>query len=304
MSKRLARHAVLALAVVIGTASSLALSTRSDAGKPPGQDPPPTGSPTPPALSPPVTISAETPGVSGPRSIPVSVTIARCFWQLADDQSILGHETWPYTDTQGRTWHLYRRDCGSGIEWTSVVDQPPGDLVDQAIADLQTKILPLPTPTFIPYDDHFQWSIVKVPLDIRVTPDTWRPYLVSATNGLWTITVTATPRTLTFDPGEHHNDAQPPITCGGTDPVAAYEPNHPGACSYTYLHASSTSRYDGYHFLTTTTLGWTVTWIQTDTTGTVTLDTGTRPDLITTTQTPLGIAEIQAILCQPGTANC
>ena len=41
MSKRLARHAVIALAVVLGTASSLALSTRSDASKPPGQDPPP-----------------------------------------------------------------------------------------------------------------------------------------------------------------------------------------------------------------------------------------------------------------------
>ena len=290
--------------VVVATASALCFTVPSDAFQPPVQDPPPpTGSPTSSPPAPPVTISAETPG-SDPRYLPVSTTIARCLWQLADDQSVLGHETWPYTDTQGRVWHLYRRDCGTGIEWTAVIDQPPGKLLDQAIADLQTKILPVPTPTFIPYDDHFHWAIVKVPLDIRVTTNTWRPYQVSASNGLWTITVTATPHTLTFDPGEHHNDAQPPITCSGTEPVAGYEPNYPGACSYTYLHASSTSRYDGYHFLTNTALAWTITWTQTDTTGTTILDTGTRPDLTTTTQTPLAIAEIQALVCTPGTPGC
>ena len=288
---------LILVVAVIASAMSLALSARSDARTEPPAPPPPTR--PSPTSSPPVTISAETPG-SDPRYLPVSTTIARCLWQLADDQSILGHETWPYTDTQGRTWHLYRRDCGTGIEWTAVVDQPPGELVDQAIADLQTKILPVPTPTFIPYDDHFHWAIVKVPLDIRVTADTWRPYQVSASNGLWTITVTATPKTLTFDPGEHHNDAQPPITCSGTDPVAGYEPNYPGACSYTYIHASSSSRYDGYHFLTNTALDWTVTWIQTDTPGTVTIDRGTRPDLTPPTTTPLAIAEIQALVCTPG----
>ena len=119
----------LVAALVVG-AVSFAASSPSDAGapKPPRSQP----SSPPPAPAPPVTISAETPG-SGPRYLPVSTTIARCLWQLADDQSILGHETWPYTDTQGRTWHLYRRDCGTGIEWTAVVDQPPGELVDQAI---------------------------------------------------------------------------------------------------------------------------------------------------------------------------
>ena len=120
------------LAALVFGAACLAVSAPSRAATAPPKPTPPTGSPTPPAPSPPVTISAETPG-SGPRYLPVSTTIARCLWQLADDQSILGHETWPYTDTQGRTWHLYRRDCGTGIEWTAVVDQPPGELVDQAI---------------------------------------------------------------------------------------------------------------------------------------------------------------------------
>ena len=96
-------------------------------------------------------------------------------------------------------------------------------------------------------------------------------------------------------------DLQAKILPTGNDPIVAYEPNYPGTCSYRYIHASSTSHYDGYHFLTTTTtLAWTVTWIETDTTGSTILDTGTRPDLTTTTQTPLAIAEIQAVLCAPG----
>ena len=121
--------AVLAALAAGGVLGYSVPSYAGDPGPPPASvAPAPTSSPP----LPPVTISAETPG-SGPRYLPVSTTIARCLWQLADDQSILGHETWPYTDTQGRTWHLYRRDCGTGIEWTAVVDQPPGELVDQAI---------------------------------------------------------------------------------------------------------------------------------------------------------------------------
>ncbi len=35
----------------------------------------------------------------------------------------------------------------------------------------------------------------------------------------------------------------------------------PGECSYTFVNASSTSPHDGYHFLTTVSVEWEISWV-------------------------------------------
>jgi hypothetical protein len=71
-------------------------------------------------------------------------------------------------------------------------------------------------------------------------------------------TVTARPATLTFDPGDPAGPGA--VSCGGDGPVAPYVPETPGACSYKYRDASSTSPVDGYRFRTTLSISWSISW--------------------------------------------
>ena len=50
------------------------------------------------------------------------------------------------------------------------------------------------------------------------------------------------------------------VTCSGTAPIDPYVAEEPGECSYVFTNASSTSPYDGYHFLTTLSIEWSITW--------------------------------------------
>lgn len=184
-----------------------------------------------------------------------------CVWTLIDGE--LGAENngqvaWPRVKS-GVVYHLWGREC-PGQAWAvyEVPETTPRDLLPIALRRLQERALPRPEPVFELLDPEFGWAYVRTPLDFRAGGDSWRPVSVTARIGPIWATVTAAPQTLTFDPGDPAGPG--PVICGGDGPVAAYLPESPGACSYTYVNASSTSPYDGYHFLTTLTIDWTVSW--------------------------------------------
>jgi hypothetical protein len=200
---------------------------------------------------------------------------------------------YPFTDPNGVVWHIYLRKCGTVYTWVEVPNRGPQDLVPLALRELKERAAPRPTPILQPLDQQFGWAYVHVPLDVRVSTATWAPVSVTASAGPVWATVTATPATLSFDPGDTHADAPPATVCAGTDPVVGYEAARPGACSYTYQHASSTAA-DGYHFVTTTAITWTVSWTSSTGAG------GSLPGFASQTQQPLAVAEIQALITCTG----
>ena len=223
-----------------------------------------------------------------------------CSWTLYDASAEMpaDQRSYPFTDPNGVVWDVYLRNCAGKLTFVEVPRRTAADLLVMAERELKEKAVPKPVPILQPLDAKFGWTYVHVPLDFRVSTDTWKPVMVTAHAGPVFATVTATPARLTFDPGDDHNDSPPPTSCGGTDPVVGYEAKFPGACSYTYRHASSTSRFDGYHFMTTTSIEWSVSWVSSTGAG------GVLPGFASQTQQPLAVAEVQGIVCQPGTPGC
>ncbi|MFA9565363.1 MAG: hypothetical protein ACERLM_11750 [Acidimicrobiales bacterium] len=120
-----------------------------------------------------------------------------------------------------------------------------------------------------PLDAH----VVAVPGWIATTPATTTVLAESATDGPVTVTITATPTHLTFDPG----DGTPELTCTPAPTTPAE------ACSHTYPVNGT--------FGTTAHLHYTVDW--TSTIG----GAGTIVDgAVTTTPTPLTVREIQSLI--------
>lgn len=120
-----------------------------------------------------------------------------------------------------------------------------------------------------PIDDH----VVAVPAWIATTPATATVLNESVTDGPVTVTITATPTHLTFDPG----DGSAELTCTPA-PTTPTE-----ACGHTY---SVNGTYG-----TTAHLHYTVDW--TSTIG----GSGTIADgAVTTTQTDLTVREIQSLI--------
>ena len=225
---------------------------------------------------------------------------SKCSWTLYDASGEMpaDQRSYPFTDPNGVVWDVYLRNCAGTLKFVEVPRRTAADLLVIAERELKEKAVPKPVPILQPLDAKFGWTYVHVPLDFRVSTDTWKPVMVTAHAGPVFATVTATPARLTFDPGDDHNDSPPPTSCGGTDPVVGYEAKFPGACSYTYRHASSTSRFDGYHFMTTTSIEWSVSWVSSTGAG------GVLPGFASQTQQPLAVAEVQGIVCQPGTPGC
>jgi hypothetical protein len=184
---------------------------------------------------------------------------AVCSWELADGTvAVNGYTaTWPQVEA-GVMYHLYRRSCPDGVVYVQVAETTPQDLLPGILDQLRQRTLPRPVPVFELLDPRFGWAYVRTPLDFRAGGDSWRSVSVTASVGPVWATVTARPQTLTFDPGDPAGSG--PVSCGGDDPVAPYLPDVPGACSYTYRNASSTSPLDGYHFQTTITIRWSISW--------------------------------------------
>jgi hypothetical protein len=177
----------------------------------------------------------------------------------------------------------------------------PQQLLPGAI-DSATRQVPLPVPVFMMHNKVKNWALVQIPLDFRVTPGSWAPVVARAdAGGVWA-EVTATPRELSFDAGDPKGPI-PGTICRGTSPTEPYNPDVPGACAFTYRNASSTAPGDHYHFITTFTIIWDVTW-----TSSVPGVGGTLPTITRTMTEPLAVAEMKALTtCTgplPGQGGC
>jgi len=149
------------------------------------------------------------------------------------------------------------------------------------IARLARSQLRLPAPTIAanPVGD----QLVNLPTWLWLSGG-WRPVSATATVPGVSVTATATPTSVTWSVGDGAV-----VTCAG--PGTPYRPGgDPRAsspdCGYTYR--TSSARQPGQAFLVTATLHWTVRWSGAG-------QGGTFPDLITTGNTALRVAESQAL---------
>ena len=110
---------------------------------------------------------------------------------------------------------------------------------------------------------------VGFPTWIWVDPASWQPRYATDTDSGLTVNLTATPATITFDPG----DRTPAIDCHG--PGTPYRPGAGWAASPTcgHTYTAPSSRHPGGRTDTATTLIWKFTWTATDGTS------GTLPEL-------------------------
>jgi hypothetical protein len=221
-----------------------------------------------------------------------------CSWVLADQVIAigngLGEAEWPQTDPQtGVVYHLWTKTCPGGpTVYVQLPAAEPRDLLPELLEQLKSKALPKPTPVFELLDAEFGWAYVKTPLDFRAGGDSWRTVTVSASVGPVWATVTAVPNRLTFDPGDPAGPG--PMSCDGDGPIAAYVAAVPGACSYTYTNASSTSPFDGYHFVTSLTIDWSISWTSSTGAG------GPLDGFPTVSSAQLAVAEVKGLVVCTG----
>lgn len=152
--------------------------------------------------------------------------------------------------------------------------------------------LPVPTPQRSPEQtlaDGRSTTFVQLPTWFFIPADQWKPVSVTAVVGGVSATVTATPTTLTFDPG--NGDA--PVSCTGPGRawVQGQDDNlahAPGGCDYTYT--KTTFGYPGGMLNATYTITWAVSWSGSDGAS------GTYPDKTTSSTATFAVAEAQAVV--------
>jgi len=219
-----------------------------------------------------------------------------CTWERVEGDLVVsgnGSTSFPTTDANGTTLNLWRKSCPSREdEWFLIPETRPQDLLSGLLEDLKSKRLPDPEPTFLALDPVNNWAYVTVPVDFRAGASSWRTVSVTASIGPVWARVTASPRQLTFDPGDPNGPG--PVVCGGSAPVAGYDPAVPGQCSYTYRNASSISPYDGYHFVTTTTIEWAISWTSSTGAG------GSLDPYSTSATALLAVAEVKGLVTCTG----
>ena len=218
-----------------------------------------------------------------------------CAWTRVDGAMSVpstGTATWPRTDGAGVTYHLWQQRCDGRVTWFEFPEATPRDLLPELLERLRERELPAPVPVYEHLDPEFGWAYVRVPLDFRAGDDTWRPVSVTASIGPLWATVTAEPVALLFDPGDPAGPSA--VACGGDGPVAPYVPEVPGVCSYTYVNASSTSPFDGFHFVTTLTTEWDISWTSSTGAG------GPLEGFATSSTAQLAVAEVQGLVTCTG----
>jgi hypothetical protein len=204
-----------------------------------------------------------------------------------------GTGSWPRTDPETSVvYHLWNRVCAGASGLIELPEMDPATLRDLALERLKDEDIPTPEPVLQLLDPEFGWAYVRTPLDFRAGGDSWRMVSVTARLGPLWATVSASPQTLTFDSGDPNGP--PPVSCGGDAPVAGYVAESPGACSYSYANASSTSPYDGYHFLASLTIDWVVSWESSTGAG------GALPGHQSTGTTELAVAEAKGLVVCTG----
>ena len=217
-----------------------------------------------------------------------------CSWEMVDGSigvPDLGVATWPHT-AAGVTYHLWRRSCQAGVVFVQIAETTPQDLLPGLLEQLREQRLPKPVPVFELLDPEFGWAYVRTPLDFRAGADSWRPVSATASLGPVWATVTARPERLTFTPGDPAGPGS--VVCDGDGPVAPYVAEAPGACSYTYVNASSTSPFDGYHFQTSMEISWSISWTSSTGAG------GALAPYTTSASALLAVAEVKGLVTCTG----
>lgn len=139
----------------------------------------------------------------------------------------------------------------NGNSTGTVVWSPQRAPVDPvALARQALNYSPLPSPALgmSPSSDRDQ--LVNVPTWLWIDPTAWRPISANASAGGVTVTTSAKPARVVWDPG----DGGSPVTCDG--PGTPYNPSHPSAtptCTYTYRRPAERS-------IVTATIEWSVRW--------------------------------------------
>lgn len=221
-----------------------------------------------------------------------------CRWELIDGGVAvpnMGVAEWPRTEN-GVVYHMWERRCPDDPypRLFEIAETDPVDLLPGLIDRLRTRELPSPEPVFAALDPTHGWAYVTVPVDFRAGGDSWRNVSVTARYGPVWATVTAVPSNLSFDPGDPAGGG---ASCDGEAPVAGYVASTPGECSYTFMNSSATSPYDGYHFMTTMSIDWTISW--TSSTGA----DGPLDGWSTTGSAPLAVAEVQGVVTCTGSRS-
>lgn len=193
-------------------------------------------------------------------------------------------------DQTGLNYLLAASGCpppaAPGADGTGPAAPPPAaiDLAQLAKASFQ---LPVPTghrsPGEVQLIDGWPFSWVNLWTYYWTDAATWQPLSATAEAGGVSATVTATPTSLTFSPG----DGGEAVTCAGPGrPWVEADGNEPpagGACGYQYTRASSGP------ITSTATITWQVSWSGSDGTG------GQLAGMSTSTSGQLRILQVQTV---------
>jgi hypothetical protein len=124
---------------------------------------------------------------------------------------------------------------GFTFTWVPLVSQ---DVVVAALSQRLEALLLPPSLTWPSMDREFGWLYVKAPMDFRIAPPAPVSLTATVTNVTGTVTasVSATPISVSFQPGE---PAGAGVECSVASATAAFSVASPGQCSYSYQNSSA-----------------------------------------------------------------
>jgi hypothetical protein len=210
-----------------------------------------------------------------------------CTWRRPGkaDAAAIGKAPPELLNEDGSRRVLYLRTCEDEETWIWVLQAEPRELAAASLDTVREK-LPKPDAIFSP-PLRSASAVVNLPQWFAVPVAQWRPVSGTAEVPGLSATVTATPRTLSFDPGDGHR----PVSCRGPGPrwrPGTPEPAHAPACSYTYRDASSVAP-GGRAWTARLSVRWAVAWTATNGDG------GSLGTLTTTQSYAMPVREIQAV---------
>ena len=143
--------------------------------------------------------------------------------------------------------------AGARGAWVAVVTPA---VVVAALSQRLEDLLTAPVVSWPSIDREFGWLYVKAPMDFRIEPPDAVSLTASVTNvtGSVSATVSATPISVLFEPGEPGGGS---VSCSVQAATSGYSASTPGQCSYTYQNSSAIA--SGGEFGWRATLLWQVT---------------------------------------------
>ena len=188
------------------------------------------------------------------------------------------------TIAPGIVQSLYRRQCGPTLQYRWFDTTP--ELLDLLLRARDELVLPVPVPEFSPPAATVR-TLVGMETWFWLPSADWAPVERSVTAGAVTVTATATPLVLRFDPG----DGNPAVECAG--PGEPWANGDTSECAYSYQWVSSHHPSGVWPALVE--VDWEVTW--TSNVG----QAGVLEPIVVATPTPLTVHQAEATLRLPGT---